>query len=144
MKLDEIFDNWATDSIIKNTDLDNQSLNIPYLHSKYIKMLAIEKMTLQKLENDYKNLYKLKHEYFSGSLDLDTIKDNGWEQNPKLILKTDIGMHIDADKDIQNLTLKIGLQKEKVSTIDSILKNIANRGYYISNAINWQKMQNGM
>ena len=144
MKLDDIFDNWSTDSKIDRTNLGDQSLEIPNLHSKYIKLFSMERLSLQKLENDYKQLYKTKYEYYSGSLDLDTIKEMGWQPNPKLILKTDLNMHIEADKDIQTLTLKIGIQKEKITTLDSILKNISSRGYHISNAINWQKMMNGM
>ncbi len=144
MHLDEIFENWSEDSKISKTDLDDESLKIPLLHSKYLKIYTSERMALMRLESEYKNLYKLKNEYFSGSLDMDTIKENGWEPNPKLILKSDLNMHIEADSEIQRLSLKIGLQREKVSTLDSILKTVGNRGFQISNAINYMKLMNGI
>lgn len=144
MTLEEIFDHWSKDSIIDKMELDNQSLETPKLHSKYLKFYAIERLSLQRLEQDYKILFKLKTEYFAGTLDLDTIRERGWEQNPKVILRSDIGMHIDADPEIQKLSLKIGLQREKISTLDSILKTIANRGFQIKNALDFQRMMNGM
>jgi hypothetical protein len=144
MHLDEIFENWSEDSRISKTDLDDESLKIPLLHSKYLKIYTTERMALMRLEAEYKNLYKIKNEYFSGSLDMDTIKEHGWEPNPKLILKGDLNMHIEADAEIQKLTLKIGLQREKVSTLDSILKTVGNRGFQISNAINYMKLMNGI
>ena len=143
MKLDDIFDNWSTDSKIDRTNLGDQSLEIPNLHSKYIKLFSMERLSLQKLENDYKQLYKTKYEYYSGSLDLDTIKEMGWQPNPKLILKTDLNMHIEADKDIQTLTLKIGIQKEKITLLDSIMDNLKNRGFHIRAAIDFKKFQAG-
>lgn len=144
MTLEEIFENWANDSKIDKADLDNESLNTPILHAKYLKMFAVERLSLQRLEAEYKIIHKLKSEYFAGTLDTDTIRERGWQPNPKMILKSDINMHIDADPEIQKLALKIGLQREKISTLDSILKTIANRGFQIKNAIDWNRLMNGM
>ena len=144
MTLEEIFENWSEDSRISKTDLDDESLKTPLLHSKYLKMYTSERLSLYKLEAEYKALFKLKSEYFSGTLDMDTTRHNGWEPNPKLILKSDLSMHIEADAEIQRLSLKIGLQREKVSTLDSILKTVGNRGFQISNAINYMKLMNGI
>lgn len=144
MTLEEIFENWANDSKIDKADLDNESLNTPILHAKYLKMFAVERLSLQRLEAEYKIIHKLKSEYFAGTLDTDTIRERGWQPNPKMILKSDINMHIDADPEIQKLALKIGLQREKISTLDSILKTIANRGFQIKNCIDWNRLMNGM
>jgi hypothetical protein len=144
MQLEDIFTEWSEDSRISKTELDDESLKIPLLHSKYLKMFTTEKLSLHRLEAEYKTTFKLKSEYFSGTLDLDTVKERGWEPNPKLILRTDLNMHIEADAEIQKLSLKIGLQREKVSTLDSILKTISNRGFHISNAINYMKLMNGI
>ena len=144
MTLEEIFTEWANDSKIDKADLDNESLNTPILHAKYLKMFAVERLSLQRLEAEYKILHKLKCEYFAGTLDTDTIRERGWQHNPKMILKSDINMHIDADAEIQKLALKIGRQREKISTLDSILKTIANRGFQIKNAIDWNRLMNGM
>jgi hypothetical protein len=71
-------------------------------------------------------------------------KDKGWKLPPKgMILKGDIPMYLDGDQDIINLSLKIGLQQEKVELLDSIIKTIINRNFIIRNAIDWQKFTMG-
>ena len=144
MTLDDIFENWSIDSKISKTDLDSESLNIPVLHNKYIQFYTKEKLSLSKLEIQYKTLFKLKSDYFCGTLDLETIKENGWQPNPRIILKSELNTFIEADADIQNLSIKIALQREKVLALDSIIKMIGNRGYQISNAINYMKFMNGI
>lgn len=144
MTLDEIFENWTVDSKISKTELDDESIRTSLLHSKYLKMYSTEKLTLYKLEAEYKSLLKLKTEYFAGTLDTQTIKEKGWEPNQKIILKGDINIHIEADQDIQKISLKMGLQREKIYALESILKSISNRGFQISTAVNYMKLMNGI
>lgn len=144
MQLDEIFENWTVDSKISKTELDDESIKTSLLHSKYLKMYSTEKLTLYKLEAEYKTLFKTKNEYYAGTLDLQTIKERGWEPNPKIILKSDLNIHVDADPDIQKLSLKMGLQREKIYALESILKSISNRGFQINNAVNYMKLMNGI
>lgn len=144
MQLDEIFENWTIDSKISKTELDDESIRTSLLHSKYLKMYSTEKLTLYKLEAEYKSLLKLKTEYFAGTLDTQTIKEKGWEPNQKIILKGDINIHIEADQDIQKISLKMGLQREKIYALESILKSISNRGFQISTAVNYMKLMNGI
>lgn len=144
MTLDEIFENWNVDSKISKTELDDESIRTSLLHSKYLKMYSTEKLTLYKLEAEYKSLLKLKTEYFVGTLDIQTIKEKGWEPNQKIILKGDINIHIEADQDIQKISLKMGLQREKIYALESILKSVSNRGFQISTAVNYMKLMNGI
>ena len=60
-----------------------------------------------------------------------------------MILKSDLAMYVEADKDIINISLKIGLQQEKIQILDSIMKVIMNRSFPINAAITWQKFING-
>lgn len=144
MTLDDIFENWNVDSKISKTELDDESLKTAMLHSKYLKFYSTEKLTLYKLETEYKTLFKLKNEYYAGTLDLQTIKEKGWLPNPKIILKSDLNTHIEADEDIQKLSLKMGLQREKIYALESILKSVSNRGFQISTAVNYMKLMNGI
>ena len=41
------------------------------------------------------------------------------------------------------MTLKIAYQKEKITLLESIIKNITDRGYMIKNYIDWQRFTNG-
>jgi len=143
MKLDEIFETWKEDAEINTAVIDKEAVKIPRLHHKYYQMFSAERLALRKLEAEYKQLQLLKYDYFLGALDQETLQEKGWRPNPRAILKSDIPMHIDADQDIVNLTLKIALQKEKCNVLESIIKNIGERGYIVKNFIDWQRFTNG-
>jgi hypothetical protein len=143
MKIEEIFEHWEQDSQIDKTELGDAALNIPKLHHKYFQLLVNEKMQLRKLEAEFKRLKLDKYEFLTQGPNEDT-KDKGWKLPPKgMILKGDIPMYMEADEDIINISLKIGLQQEKVELLDSIIKTIINRNFVIRNAIDWQKFTMG-
>ena len=143
MKLEEIQSLWEVDSRIDKNKLDSESLKLSELHNRYYKIYIQERFQLLKLDTDYKELLRLKYEYYDGTLDLDTIKEKGWNPNQKIILKANLQMYIESDKDIINITLRIGYQKEKIGFLESIIKNIQNRGFSIKNSIEFMKIQNG-
>lgn len=143
MKLEEIQLLWEKDSCIDRTELGEESLRIPQLHSKYFKIFSAERMTLRKLESDYKILYRHKFEYYNGTVDEETLTANGWDPNPLKILRTDIPMYLDSDNEIRTILNRIELQKEKVEYLESIIKSLPARGYQISQAIAWEKFKVG-
>ena len=143
MKFEEIFDEWKRDSEIDQTDLGNESLKIPKLHHKYYMMLLSERSSLRKLEAQMKQLKLSKYEFYSQGHTEETRK-LGWELPPRgIILKADIPMYLEADKDIIELSLKIGIQGEKVDFLDSILKTLQTRNFLIKNAIDFLRWTNG-
>lgn len=143
MKLEEIQQLWEKDSTIDRTELGEESLKIPQLHSKYFKIFSSERMTLRKLESDLKVLHKQKFEYYSGTLDEQTMKENGWEPNPLRILRTDLPIYLESDKEYSVLQLRIEMQKEKIDFLESIIKSLSTRGYQIKSAIEWEKFKVG-
>lgn len=143
MTLDEIHEMWESDSDIDRTELGEESLRIGKLHSKYFKVFSVERMRLRQYEQQYRQLYKLRYDYYMGTLDVETLREYGWQPNPLKILKTDIPTHIDADRPLGDLQMKIDLQKEKVDLLESIIKHLPNRGFNIKSAIEWAKFQHG-
>jgi len=143
MKLEEIQESWEKDSCIDRTELGEESLRIPQLHSKYYKIYSAERMLLRKLEYQYKALKQTKYEYYNGSLSEELLKENGWEPNPLKILRTDIPMYIESDSDINTIQARIDMQKEKIEFVESIIKSLPNRGYQIAQAISWEKFKVG-
>ena len=143
MKLDEILDMWSTDCNVDRTELGDEALKIPKLHSKYLRHYSEERLTLRKLEEEKRELIKLKHDYYRGILPEEDLKSNGWEPFRLNVLKSDIPMHIDADQDVIKMNLKIAMQMEKVDTLESIIKSISNRGYLIKSAIDFEKFKVG-
>lgn len=143
MKLEEIHQLWADDSDINKMELGDESLKLPKLHSKYLNIMTTERMLLKRLEEDRKELVKLKHDYYRGILPEEELKENGWTPFQLSVLKSDIPMHLDADQDIIKLNLKVAMQQEKVDVLESIIRAITNRGYLIKNAIEWEKFKVG-
>lgn len=144
MKIEELFDEWSKDSEIDKTELSDEALKIPKLHHKYYQLFVIERQKLRKFEYDFKQLKLEKYEFFSQGPN-EVSQKYGWELPTKgIILKSDIPMYMEADKDLIQLSLKIGLQLEKVEFLESILKTLNNRGYLIKSAIDFIKFTNGV
>ena len=143
MKLEEIQLMWERDAQIDRTELGEESLRIPQLHSKYFKIFSQERLLLRKMEADQRILFKDKYEWYNGSISEETLEVYKWEPNPLKILRTDIPMHIEADKEIQNQNFKIEIQKEKVEFLEAIIKSLTSRGFNIKSAIEWSKFQMG-
>lgn len=143
MTLDEIFSLWEKDSVIDRTELTGASLDTPKLHHKYLRIHSKENLLLKKMEQDFNVLFKIKTEYYLGTLDFETIKEKGWEPNPLKILKAELPTYIKADTDIIKSNLTIAMQREKVSVLESIIKTITNRGFAIKSAIDYIKFQAG-
>lgn len=144
MTFDELQAQIEKDLLFDETQLDTEALRVPQLHNKYLKHLYSEKLLLKKLENDHKELLRIKYEYFTGKLDENTLRERGWEPFPLRVLKNDVDMYIDSDKDIIKVRTRIQLQEERVAYLENIVKSIANRGWLIRSAIDWKKFLGGV
>lgn len=144
MKIDDIYDEWEKDSHIDRSELGDESLKIPKLHHKYFKIFTHERLTLRKYEAELKQLRLDKHEFYTLGPTEET-HEKGWKLPPQgRILKSEVSNYIDADKDIVNLTLKVGIQQEKIELLQSIIKSLTNRGFNIKAAIDWEKFKVGI
>lgn len=142
MKIDEIYEMWSQDCKLSD-DLSKESLEIPYLHSKYLNIYSKVKKLLNQQKEEYKRLTLIKQEYYSNSLDIEELREYGLQPLHKKILKSEIPMYLDGDKDLSTLRLKIGTLTDSISALESILKSISNRTFMIKNAIDYMKFKNG-
>lgn len=143
MKFENILAEWEKDSVIDKTELDSESLKIPKLHHKYYTIYVTEKLTLHKLESDMKTLRLEKYEFLTQGHTEET-RSKGWILPAKgMILKTDVNMYMEADKDIIELSLKIGVQKEKIELLESIIRMIINRNYSLRTSLDFIKFTSG-
>ena len=143
MKLEDIQDEWTKDSNIDRSELGEESLKVPQLHSKYYKMYSQERMRLRQMESDYRILYREKYEYYNGTISEDDLNVNGWEPFMLKILKTDIPTYMESDPAVIAIKLKLSVQEEKVDFLESIIKSLPSRGYQIKAAIDWEKFKVG-
>lgn len=143
MKLEDILSEWDKDSQLDRTKLDSVALEVPKMHAKYIRILSHERLLLRKYESDYKELKLEKLEFYVDGPTQEQM-DKGWVIPAKgRILKSDAGPYIDADRDIINMSLKIGMQKEKIDVLNSIVDTVSRIGFQVKNAIDFMRFMNG-
>jgi hypothetical protein len=144
MKLEDISSEWQKDSKIDEIDLDKESLKIPSLHHKYYTVLTSERLLLRKYELDLKVLKKDKFEFYTQGHNEETRK-KGWELPPRgTVNKSEASMYIESDRQLEELSLKIILQQEKVDLLTDIIKTLSYRGYNIKTAVEYIKFKNGV
>ena len=144
MRIDDIQEEWDQDSGIDANALDTDSVNISKLHSKYYKIYFHEAVHYKKMEQEQKVLRFEKYEFYTLGETEDS-RAKGWKFPAQgRILKNEVQLYIDADKDIVNSNLKLALQKEKVDFVESIIKMIANRNFHLKVALDFLKFKNGL
>ena len=144
MKIEAIYTLWEQDSTIIADQLDEESLKISKLHHKYFKLFGIERLTLKKLEAEYKKLKHEKYEFYTQGPN-DEQQRKGWVLPPKgVILKNEVDRYLEADNELVDFGLKLEVQKEKVELLQSIIHNINQRSFNIKNAIEFIKFSQGI
>jgi hypothetical protein len=143
MKYEEICDMWDKDSKVDMTKLGQSTIYCAQLHSKYLRLLLIEKKELRQLEAKMKILKLEKTEFLLYGPSKET-QQKGWVLPPKgNIIKVELPLYLEADHDIISLSLNIGACQEKIYALESILKTINSMGYNINAAIDYQKFMGG-
>lgn len=138
---EDLQNEWAKDCSIKPDRLDEESLNTPNIHGKYLKYLSDIRLIKLKKEQEFKILWKNKHLYYSGKADPEVYKEKPFQM---MVLKQDLPMYIDSDPEIQALQTKIKYYEEMMIFLEKVIVMINNRGYQIKNAIDWQRFTQGL
>ena len=144
MTLDQMMEEWRLDATVDSTELGIASLKIPELHSKYLKIYFDERRKLKSLEFQSKDLSLKKYEYYNGKLSQEELDELNWEPFVKRLMKNEVDMYLDSDKDIIGNNMRIVNQKEKLGFLEEVLKNLNQRNFQIRNAIEWKKFTQGV
>ncbi len=140
MNIEELYDEIEKDLKIDDTELDLESIRTPQLHNKYLKLYTKNSLQLKKLNDDYKVLYRLKWEYYTGKAPPEVYASNPFDLK---ILKADIGIYLDSDNDLQQLSQRQAYAKEITNYLEKILREINNSNWTIRNTIEWKKFIHG-
>ena len=143
MKLEEIQELWNRDREIDIAELAIESVRIPQLHDKYLKIYIDERIKLKSLEFELSKMVRLKNDYYSGRMAKEDLEKLGWEPFLGKILKGEMHSYLEADEDVFRIKTKIVMMEEKIKYLDSIVKMINNRGFQIKSAIDWIKFKSG-
>lgn len=142
MTSDEIFAEWQTDVNIDVSELSYEAGRIPFLQHKYYKLYTAEKRILERIKDQAKILKLNKHEFYTQGPSEETPKD--WEL-PAVgkILRSDIQLYLDADKQMIEMNKALFYQSEKVELLKEIIESINKRGYLIRDMVTFEKWKSG-
>ena len=143
MKLEDIQELWNKDSEIDYTELGTESIRIPLIHDKYLKIFTDERIRLKGVEFELSKMVRTKTEYYSGKMSQEELERHGWEQYLGRLLKNEIANYIESDDDVIKLKQQLVILQEKITYLDSVIKMINNRGFQIKNALDWLKFSHG-
>lgn len=140
VKLDELMEEWHNDCKLDSTEPGLELIRISSLHGKYLHILSHHRMLVKKITNEYNKLRLTKFQYYHGELDMEELKERGWEPNSRIIIKQNIPIYMDADEDLNNIVLKKVIHEEVVEFCTSVVKELNSRVYALRSFIEWKKM----
>ena len=141
MTLDELQSIVAKELRVNDEKLDSESLKNQELYAKYLEHKSRFELLSHKARADYKRVYKEKWEYYGGKSDAKVYASKPFDLN---VLKTDLHIYIESDKDIIEAQHKVAYLDTVIKYLDGVLKSINSRGWDIKNSIEWKKFEAGM
>ncbi len=143
--LESLMEEWSKDSEINLSALEYESAKNGKLHSKYLNYMTYHNMISKSMSAEYVELKRLKTEYYSGlhNTNKEFLDKYGLEPVRNLILKQEIPMYLDSDKDLIKLSLRKAAHDEIVEYCKVVIKEISNRQWNIRNSIEFMKFTNG-
>jgi hypothetical protein len=144
MNLEDLKLNIAKDASVDSSELGNEAIRTPQLHSKYLCLHADFKLLLCKGVNDLAILKLRKWKIFTGKASREELEEWGEDPNGLTLLKTDVEKFIESDPKVIELKLKIAVIEVKVKMVEEFLKVLNNRNFSIKSAIDWFKMTQGI
>ena len=134
MNLETLNDMWEKDSPLDDEKLDHDSLSIPKLHAKYLRLYNNFVTLRDQAELEVKRTYRDRWEYYTGKSE---------KPFPMKLIKTDVAIYLEADQEYQKSVLKAKYLNQMVESIKTILSAINNRSFHIKNAVEFAKFLKG-
>ena len=148
MNIEQVLEMWKKDSIIDDLKLDDTTIRMARIHSKYLELITIAKIRRKKKDLDYKTLLKNKWLYYNGKLSKEEIDIYKWEYDPfgglNKPLKGDMNYYYDSDIDIQKAQAALEYDKVLIETLEEIMSTIRWRHQNIGNIIKWRSFEAGI
>lgn len=147
MDLQEILNEWKSDSQIHMNALDASSVESAMLHSKYLELLSNFKLKLKDAEFKQKELMKWKYLYYEGKMSKEDIDRFGWAYDPYEGLTATTNkfkeQFVETDKELVESEAKIQYLMTCIDTLKEIMDTLRWRHQTIRNIIEWKKYEAG-
>tara|TARA_B100001057_G_C22854663_1_gene952266 strand:+ start:156 stop:578 length:423 start_codon:yes stop_codon:yes gene_type:complete len=138
MNLETIQSMWEKDSQIDQIKIHNEAAKIPSLHAKYWDVYNTLKLLREKAKTQESSIRLERYNYYTGKSSPEVYEA---EPFPYRVREKDvIKQHLDADKRLQEITLKIKYYDVMLTYLEDIVRQINNRSYQLKNIIDWQQL----
>ncbi len=138
MNLETIQSMWEKDSQIDQIRIHDEAAKIPSLHAKYWDVYNTLKLLREKAKTQESSIRLERYNYYTGKSSPEVYES---EPFPYRVREKDsIKQHLDADKRLQEITLKIKYYDVMLTYLEDIVRQINNRSYQLKNIIDWQQL----
>jgi len=141
MTHEQLLSMWEQDAGIDKTRLDDEAVNIPNLHHKYLRILMDTKSKRIAFVHKLETLKKDKELYYSGQATADVYKERPFDL--KLKTKGGIEKHVNTDPEVINMQQKIEYYDVMIQGIEHIMTQIQWRNSTIKSAIDFMRFTSG-
>jgi hypothetical protein len=142
--LDDILAQWDIDTNIDSNHLDRASIETAKLHAKYLRCLSLTKIKKTQIEGQFNQLKKLRIKYYRGEMSREELHQYGWQQYQyNKPLKTEIDDILKGDEELQQVRTRLEYVEIMITTLESILNQLKQRDFQISNSIKWKQFISG-
>jgi len=141
MTHEQLLSMWEQDAGIDKTRLDDEAVNIPNLHHKYLRILMDTKSKRIAFVHKLETLKKDKELYYSGQATADVYKERPFDL--KLKTKGGIEKHVNTDPEVINMQQKIEYYDVMIQGVEHIMTQIQWRNSTIKSAIDFMKFTSG-
>lgn len=142
--LEAIILEWEKDSKIDINNIQNETVNAPFLHSKYLRMLSLWKKRKYIYTQKMLDIRRKKTRYYRGEMSRDELKENGWEQyQGNRLIRSELEETLKTDGDVIAIQSKLDLIDSIIYVLESIIKMIGSRDFELSNYIKYAMFMKG-
>jgi len=141
MNLETIQEMWQKDSVIDPDNLHDESLKIPQLHSKYYTLYNTISLLRERARETYNKVRLERYNYYSGKAPAEVYVEEPFPY--KVRDKDALQRHLDADKKLNEIDLKVRYYNVLLKFLEDIIKMISNRSYQIKNFIEFMQFTSG-
>ncbi len=127
--------------LTRDMDLKKASLDIPYLHHKYLVKYEEQQMVVALMKTRKDRRYHEAMMYYSGKAEPEIYRDKPLDHT---ILKTDLETWIKADENYIHACLQLSNAEAILDLYKRTVDRIPNHSFYINNTIDLMKFENGI
>lgn len=139
-RLKLIQNEWAKDSVIDQTNIDDEVAKTPRLHQKYLDFLTALKVLVFKRQAEFLELKGARSRYYNGSMTKEELGKYGWVQyQGKTPLKAELERLLEGDSVMLVVEEKLFELKASFEYVEEIMKSLRYRSSDLKTIMEWKR-----